>query len=504
MKAIIFSRVSTLRQDITQQTQAIKEEARRNGYDDCDMIFVEYHESAIKLDTDERMGIKHLRSAIEQNNDVDCVFIYEISRLSRRQKMLYDVRDYLLERKINLICMKPYFRLLEDGKMSQTASILFSLFGSLSESEMMLKQERMLRGKHARREQNKYIGGGVIFGYRFDDDNNLCIDEHDSKTVQYIFNRYAEGNSLSVVARDVWSRGLIQTSRLNSALSFVHDIVKRTEYTGVALPDRYHYPQIISRELYDKCKKLREDKHKQRSCPNRFLYWCKGLLRDRDTGDLISGHVCMNRYEKFYVETHDEISINLNVMDSLAWYVTKKRIKSMGPERADDERVTLNDRRVKTQQQISAIGKRMTDVEKSIDRVQERIVTGKLNETKGDIMINKFNAEIADFEIERDRLIMSLNEIDNRLVYINSFIQDDGIIDDIVDDIEIRDRIKNEIKTIWLKKRDERYWSDIQFVFNDDSVLNVVLYKPSRKCVVYINDVVVDDFVMIQRVTRKK
>jgi hypothetical protein len=119
-------------------------------------------------------------------------------------------------------------------------------------------------------------------------------------------------------------------------------------------------------------------------------------------------------------------------------------------------------------------------------------------------MINKFNAEIADFEIERDRLVMSLNDIDNRLVYINSFIQDDGVIDDIDDDIEIRDRIKNEIKTIWLKKRDERYWSDIQFVFNDDSVLNIVLYKPSRKCVVYIDDVVVDDFVMIQRVTRKK
>lgn len=504
MKAIIFSRVSTLRQDITQQTQAIKEEARRNGYDDCDMIFVEYHESAIKLDTDERMGIRHLKQAIETHNDVDCVFIYEISRLSRRQKMLYDVRDYLIERKINLICMKPYFRLLEDGKMSQTASILFSLFGSLSESEMMLKQERMLRGKHARREQNKYIGGGVIFGYRFDDDNNLCIDEHDSKTVQHIFNRYAEGNSLSVVARDVWSRGLIQTSRLNSALSFVHDILKRIEYTGVALPNRYHYPQIISRELYDKCKKLRKDKHKQRSCPNQFVYWCKGLLRDRNTGDLISGHACMNRYEKFYVETHTEISINLNVMDSLAWHVTKMRIKSIGPKRADDERAVLNDKRAHTQQQISAIGKRITDVEKSIDRVQERIVTGKLNETKGDIMINKFNAEIADFEIERDRLMMLLNDIDNRLIYVNSFLQDDDMIDNIVDDIEIRDMIRNEIKTIFLKKRDERYWSDVQFVFNDDSVLDVVLYKPSRKCVVYINDVEIDDFVLIQRVTRKK
>ncbi len=503
MKAIIFSRVSTMRQDITQQTQAIKEEARRNGYDDKDMIFVEYHESAIKLDTDERLGIRHLKQSIEQNGDVDCVFIYEISRLSRRQKMLYDVRDYLLERKINLICMKPYFRLLEDGKMSQTASILFSLFGSLSESEMMLKQERMMRGKIAKREQNKYIGGGVIFGYRFDDDNNLCIDESDSKTVQYIFNKYAVGNSLSVIAKDIWSRGLIKTSRLNSVVSYVHDILKRIEYTGIALENRYRYPQIISRELYEKCKKLREDKHKQKSCPNQFIYWCKGLLRDRNTGDLISGHACMNRYEKFYVETHTEISINLNVMDSLAWYVTKKRIKSMGVLRTDDERQTLLDKETRTRQQITTIAKRIADIEKSIDRVQERIVTGKLNETKGDIMINKFNAEIADFEIERDSLIMSLNDIENRLIYINSFLQDTCTVDNVNDDIEIRELIRNEIKTIWLKKRDERYWSDIQIVFNDDNILDVVLYKPSRKCVIYINDIVVDDFELIRRVTRK-
>ena len=194
-KTILFARVSTIHQDLVQQIQELRNEAIRLGYNDDDIITIEHKESGISLDSEERLGIQELKKAINEN-DIDCVIVYEISRISRRPKVLYEVRDWLIERTINLVCIKPYMRLLEDGKLSQTANILFSLFGSISESEMMIKKERMNRGKYFKRANNGYIGGGVIYGYKFVDDK-LCVDEDKAKVVRYIFDEYSNGRSLN-------------------------------------------------------------------------------------------------------------------------------------------------------------------------------------------------------------------------------------------------------------------------------------------------------------------
>lgn len=128
-KCILFSRVSTERQTLDQQTNELILEANRIGkeYD-----VIEDKESAISLDEYERHGLNELKRLID-TDDYDTVICYEISRISRRPKVLYSIRDLLIEKNIQLVILKPYMRLLDnDGKMSQTASIMFSLFSSLS------------------------------------------------------------------------------------------------------------------------------------------------------------------------------------------------------------------------------------------------------------------------------------------------------------------------------------------------------------------------------------
>lgn len=151
-KAIVLSRVSSSHQDLTQQTDEILREVHRDGYEDRDIIIIEDTESAIHLTEEERQGLNKMKDHINNNSNIKCVYLYELSRLSRRQLVLFSIRDFLVERKIQLICLKPYFRLLEvDGTMSQTGSLMFSLFSSLSESEMMLKKERMMRRQESSR-----------------------------------------------------------------------------------------------------------------------------------------------------------------------------------------------------------------------------------------------------------------------------------------------------------------------------------------------------------------
>jgi DNA invertase Pin-like site-specific DNA recombinase len=98
-KVIILSRVSTESQNLEQQTQEILKQVYKDGYTDEDIIIIEDKESAIKLSEEERNGINRLKMYIESNTKIDSIYIYELSRLSRRQKFLFSLREYLIEKK---------------------------------------------------------------------------------------------------------------------------------------------------------------------------------------------------------------------------------------------------------------------------------------------------------------------------------------------------------------------------------------------------------------------
>ena len=93
-KCILFSRVSTLQQSLESQTDSIKNEALRLGYNENNLILIEQKESAVKLDIEERIGIQQLKHYIENDKNIDCVIVYEISRLARRPKILYEISIY--------------------------------------------------------------------------------------------------------------------------------------------------------------------------------------------------------------------------------------------------------------------------------------------------------------------------------------------------------------------------------------------------------------------------
>ena len=208
-KAIILSRVSTLQQDLTQQTEEVLKEVYKDGYGDKDIIIIEDKESAIKLSEEERMGLNKMKEHINNDPTIDAVYLYELSRLSRRQLVLFSIRDYLVERRIQLICLKPYFKLLEhDGTMSQTGSLMFSIFSSMSESEMMLKQERMLRGRKHNIAMGKSGGGRPPFGYVTDKDKRYIIEPKQSQIIKRIFNEYVnDGKSIWRIAQELKEEG---------------------------------------------------------------------------------------------------------------------------------------------------------------------------------------------------------------------------------------------------------------------------------------------------------
>ena len=500
-KVILFSRVSTEKQDLIQQNNELYAEAKRNGYDD--IILIEQKESAIKLDEDERIGIQKLKEAIESDN-IECVIIYEISRLSRRPTVLYSVRDYLIEHQVNLICMKPYMKLLDpDGKMSQTASILFSLFGAMSESEMMIKKERMIRGRLAKREQGKYIGGNVQFGYTWDKKTNqICINEAERDTVIEIFERYLKGESRRQIAIDLMNRGKLRCETLGAAYVMLAKMLKRPEYGG-AKGSTYPYPAIISQEMYNKVRQLADSRYTFRF-RKQTTYYLQGLIYWKYNHTLMSPSKAIISYKGGDEILGKYLMINLDYVESLVWYFVvdfKKRISGT-------EKIKMLDNLIKEMMHINEKHRKIIqdrfDIESTIERINERIVKGKMSETQGDKLIEEQKTKMKDLDNAMNKNIEDRKQIEKQLDNMKNNIDDYDNLDEEQKNRIIRECVRKvEVENDGLSKRGriiEIYMIDgtkhtIHMTKRNHDFITNIIYKDKETSL--------DDLKIIKRFSRK-
>lgn len=409
-KAIVFSRVSTESQDLVQQTDEVFNEAVKNGYDKSEIIFIEQKESAIKLDEEERIGLVKLKESIDKY-PIECVFVYEISRISRRPKILYSIRDLLIERQIQLVCIKPYLKLLENGKLSQTASIMFSIFASLSESEMMLKKERMQRGVRHAKSLGKHAGGTVMFGYKTTKDHYYVIDEQEATIVRRIFNEYVYGSkSMRILARDLQEEGFFKGIQFLTAVQEVYNILHHDCYCG----RKKGMPAIISEALYDKSvEKRKSSELKVNHTDNMAL--CKGILRDADTGLLLSSNTAANMY---YSKRHSGVAVGMHIIEPVIWEYAVKMHKQYTSLDADKMFKMLERRLQTNERKIHTLNNDIHELKKKKDKIEERLIMGKLSEEKADELesqidtkIAETNARLAEIQHDNEETIAEGNKI---------------------------------------------------------------------------------------------
>ena len=115
MKAILLVRVSTKAQDFDEQEREIYNMAIKDGYLPECIIPICEKESGIKLAEEERAGLNKMKELIEEDNDINCVYCWEVSRIARRKKINFSVLDYLTTHKIQLVVKNPSIRLFKDN-----------------------------------------------------------------------------------------------------------------------------------------------------------------------------------------------------------------------------------------------------------------------------------------------------------------------------------------------------------------------------------------------------
>ena len=397
-KAIVLSRVSSSHQDLSQQTDEVLREARKDGYADRNIIIIENVESAIKLSEEERQGLNKMKDHINKDTSIECVYIYELSRLSRRQLVLFSIRDFLFERQIQLICLKPYFRLLEvDGTMSQTGSLMFSLFSSLSESEMMLKKERTMRGRRRNKELGKSVGGRPPFGYDVDKEKRYIINSAESAVISRIFNDYGHNNkSMREIATELKEEGLFPNNHINTVRLKIQVILNRTIYVG-----EFPYPKIVSSELFSTVQEAIENSSEHRLIRQKEPFLLKGLVYDARTGYMLSINGAIDTYLSKH---HSGVAIRRNNIDPLVWEHAKMMY----------ERYVMNkDKLLKqikasyqtTAKKISVVDAEIKEIACKLERTEESYILGRISKKKAEQLRQRLMDERKLKKSRREELV---------------------------------------------------------------------------------------------------
>lgn len=467
MKILIIARVSTEHQQLESQIEKLINEAKRLGYEDKDITVISGKESGIKLDIEERQTIQQMKEHIE-TGQYDMVLIWEVSRLARRPKVLYEVREYLIEKHVNLRCMTPSFTMFKDDfTIDPTASIVFAIFGTMAEEEARLSKERMRRGKRHKQSLGGYIGGTVLFGYTFVNDK-LTIDQEKAEIVKKVYNMYESGLSTRSIAIEMMATGELKQTNLNNANRQVQTILAREEYCGGSTElSNYQYPAIITRTQYEKCRKIAKDKTKEHSRVKQICL-CKKLLYCKANNYTLTPNIAKNQYKLYTIDKKYNMTVKIDLMDKLIWdvvvdYVSKHDETPVVKAKLEEESKVL----LKKIQQSTKI---IEDIQKQIDRIESRIIEGKMSEIKGDKMIQEKNIELKEQYALRDKYNYSYART-LETIYRSTY---DGDISKIEDMNERQMLVRKYVRKVWLEKTGEKrghYY--IEIIMND----NITCYK---------------------------
>ena len=498
-KAIILARVSTENQSLDSQIEKLIDEAKRYGYERDNITIISGKESGVKLDIEERQTIQQMKECIE-TGEYDMLFIWEVSRLARRPKVLYEVREYLINNRVNLRCLTPSFTMLKDDyTIDPTASIVFAIFGTMAEEEARLSKERMMRGRIAKRDKCKFIGGNILFGYDYDENDNIFINSEEAKTVNEMFKRYADNESIRSITKDLVDRGLLPYDNYDTAVVSMRKMIQRSEYAGIT-NGTYPYPAIIDQDLFYKAREIAESKNKYKIRES-GCYWCQGILFNKDNNRLLSPAKCSVTYRTWDENSNSGFMVNLNIMDSLAWDVAKRQYIINPKITVDEELSNVKNKLYNLHDKIIFNRSKIKDLQKMNDRINDRIVRGKISESKGDKMIEENIAEIKNlgFRIRQwdsecvvyEQAIRAHNKNKGRVINIDN-----------LNDDEKKLLIQQQIKRIEIQKISSSGRKITVYCYNGVEE-HYEIKKRGNYTDIYKEGVLVEDFKLIIRFIRK-
>jgi len=394
-KCLCFCRVSSKRQDFTAQSNKVKAAAIADGYKESEIIIVKGKESAIKLAEEERQTLNEMKELIEENPSIESVYCFAIDRLARRVSVILSVKDYLLQRGINLVFLNPHkmgtIRTNEDGTKveDELTKLLLMLLSYGAEMEMKIKIERLVTKKEEMRENNE-VTGKLIFGYINVNKKAKIDTERTAPIVKWIFKSYNEdGLSLTKIFDKGVELGYWDNLQFRSSkASRIRQILMNYCYCGEPNESGFVYPKLIEKEEIDKAIENMKKAVNKAKTVSKVISLAKGKIRDEKTGYMLKYDGNHLKYVHKDDASNKLVSAALNIIDFCVW--------------KEASRVKWNILANKDDNTRNAVGHELEEIDDRIYNIQqiiEKEITPKFNRLyKAYVNTNR----ISDEDYERD------------------------------------------------------------------------------------------------------
>lgn len=482
-KCIILSRVSTIVQDLNQQTEEVKKQALADGY--TEIIIIEDKESAVKLDEESRLGLSKLKSLIIADKTIKCVYAYELSRIGRRPEVNYSIRDFLKDNKVQLIVLKPYIKLFNDDfSVNETSNMIFSIFNSLAENEGYLRKERTSRGRKAAKLKGRYIGGPVMTGYKIGEGKMIEIDQEKAEIVRNIFAWYISGEkSTRQIAKELYEMGIIKAQHYKSAAGCIIHILRNKRYTGAPDKDGVCYEPIISEEIWDRAQiKIKENIKGHRKMV-KYNVLLRGIIKCKH------GNMTNRKSVYSYLCTKTDgspgtfVNIDQKFLDNVVWKELVNRAEGqMGEERRESTLRNIERELFVLDEKIAASASKFLMLEKKEEKINRRIIEGKMKEDIGDNLLQEIYDQRCQLEEDTRKWKLDKANLLTYRVFLSSGVGSFLNYSDITDDEEKIKIIRREIKQVFVDKEPQRavHHGTVTITWSD-GVVETYLYNSHKK-----------------------
>lgn len=322
-KILCIVRASTEKQETESQKEELVDYCKTLGFTDCDMEFIEVAGASARKQNDKYIQmLEDIKSTILNNSSIKSVAIWHLNRLGRVESKLHEMKEFFITQKIQVYCKNPEFKLFEDnGEESVGGGIAFSVYASMVKYETAEMFAKMKRGKERNKANGIYYGGNIKFGITLDENKHFIINTDEAAIVRKVYDLYSTGKySIYKLVEELNSLGYTKNGK-----KFNYDMVQ-----GILADTSYYTKNIISKELFDKCKAIKENTIAvKRTKEYRNVNFAVGLLKCSCCGRnyIAAGdfYTCYSKTlahrKNIKCECQSPV-IRREVVDELLWLVT--------------------------------------------------------------------------------------------------------------------------------------------------------------------------------------
>ena len=245
--AVIYARYSSnnqTEQSIEGQVHVCQDFAQKN-----DIIIVDsYIDRAISGTTDNRDSFQQMLKD-SNNKKWDYVLVYKLDRFARNKFESAIHRKHLKDNGVKLLSV------MENIPETPEGILLESLLEGMNQYYSEELAQNVSRGLHESRMKGHCIGS-VPYGY-IKENKKLIINEEESLILQRIFEDYSNGYTILQISRKFAEENITNNGKPfmpETIRHFLHRKLYTGEYEINGKQYNNIYPQIISKELYEKVK----------------------------------------------------------------------------------------------------------------------------------------------------------------------------------------------------------------------------------------------------------